>query len=32
LHAYLESNTMPPRAQKRSSGEAEARCNVLIGR
>jgi RNA polymerase nonessential primary-like sigma factor len=32
LHAYLESNTIPPRAQKRSSGEAKARCNVLIGR
>ena len=32
LHAYLESNTILPRAQKRSSGEAKARCNVLIGR
>jgi RNA polymerase nonessential primary-like sigma factor len=32
LHAYLESNTIPPRPQKRCSGEAKARCNVLIGR
>jgi hypothetical protein len=32
LHAYLESDTIPPRAQKRSLGEAEARRNVLMGR